>query len=150
MKFTLPSAVIEAAPPPADGSWENGLILCWEAPNFGPNCIVQNLCCGPCVLASSLGWAGCSSTETGFVLISMTCCANTPLLPIASFLARRHVVQKYNIDEGPLFTGLSAVFCLPCSNVQVATKVAVMEDLDYACARQVPTKEAVTPMTMER
>ena len=149
-KFTLPSAVIEARPSQAYGSWENSLIFCCDAPEFGPNCIVQHLCCTPCLLASSLRFAGCSTTETGLVLVAMTCCLESPFPVVASFLARRHVVQTYNIDEGPLTTCLASVFCCPCSQVQVVTKVGAKEDLVYSCARLVPGKEGATPIIMER
>ena len=146
MKLTLPRAVIDASPTAASTAWANDLFLCCNGPQFGPNCCIQSVCCTPCLVTSSMGWSECSNPALAFV--SLTCCANSPLLPIASYVVRRHVIDKYGIDENVVVSGAISVCCLPCSFVQIHSKVAFEENLSYGCARLVPAKAGVVPNSM--
>ena len=148
MKLALPSAVIDASPPTARSDWANDLVMCCNGPKFGPNCCIQSCFCEPCLITSSMGWSDCSNPLLAFV--SLTCCANSPLLPIASFMVRRHVVEKYAIEEDVVTSGAIAVLCIPCSLVQVHGKVALEENLSYGCARLVPAQAGVAPNSMVR
>lgn len=145
----LSSAVVGVQPGASYAStWANGLLFFCEGPEFGPNCIVQNVFCQPCVVTSAMGWSGCSSPVLTFV--GLTCCAETPFLPITAYSVRRHVVDKYQILEDPVTSCLIACLCLPCSNAQVVNKVAREEGLAYQCARISPVNVVLIPAVMER
>lgn len=147
-KLKLPSAVIQA---PADAplsDWANHLILCCDAPQFGPNCVVQSFFCTPCLLTSAMGWAECSNPA--LVCVSLTCCSSTPCPLITSYTTRRHVVDKYDIPEDVVTSGAISICCLPCSLIQVHSTVALEEQLAYGCARLVPAQSGVVPNSMER
>jgi hypothetical protein len=148
----LPSAVVGVVGvQPGVGyasTWANGLLFFCEGPEFGPNCIVQNVFCQPCVVTSAMGWSRCSSPALTFV--GLTCCAETPFLPFTAYSVRRHVIQRYQIVEDPVTSCLIACFCLPCSNTQVVNKVAREEGLSYQCARIGPANVVVVPVVMER
>lgn len=147
-KLKLPSAVIGATAPAVTNGWANDLFLCCDAPQFGPNCVVQSCFCTPCLVSSAMGWSECSNPA--LVCISLTFCANTPCPLISSYVTRRHVVDKYNIQEDVLVSGAISLCCLPCSLIQVHSKVALEETLTYGCGRLVPAQSGVTPNSMER
>lgn len=145
----LPSAVIGGGPPAGyPGTWSGSLLYCCDSPQFGPNCIVQNVFCQPCIVTSAMGWSGCSSPA--LTCVGLTCCPETPIPNLTAYLARRHVVQKYQIIEDSVTSCLIACCCLPCSNAQVVNKVASEEGLGYQCARIAPVSVVVIPAVMER
>jgi hypothetical protein len=45
-------------------------------------------------------------------------------------------------------SGAISVCCLPCSFVQIHSKVALEENLSYGCARLVPAQVGVVPNSM--
>ena len=130
-------------------TWDSRLLCCCDNPDFGVNCVVQSVCCQPCIMASAMGWSECSSPVLTFV--GLTCCVQAPIGQLTGFLARRHVVEKYKIVENPVASCLTVCCCLPCSNLQVVNEVVRQEDLSYECARIGPSKVVGVPVVdMER
>ena len=65
---------------------------------------------------------------------------------IASFAARRAVVERYQIEENTVNSAVIACCCWPCSNVQTVSKIAEANALGYSCAAMRPAR----PMAMQR
>lgn len=122
----------------ASNSWSYGLFECFNTYDCGFNCCVQHLLCMPCLVASALEkidspystcigiglFVGGAGYPFGGELITV----------VSGFSARREVANHYGIREGVLYSALSALCCMPCSNAQLVGTIAKREGQVYGCA----------------
>ena len=120
--------------------WSTSLFDLCGGPDVGGNCCLQNCCCQPCTWGDALRRAGVreGSTFTIFVLIG----GNSLLDEAAGYLARRRLVEKYDIREDPVQSCVFSCCCAPCARLQEINTVMTRERLVYDCAS---LKEAAPP-----
>lgn len=112
--------------------WSTGILGCFDGEDVGLKCAVQQCCCLPCIWENALRRAGVKNSEVYF--LAALCGGDSLVDEGASYLARRRLVEKYNIKEGG-FTSFFYSCCLnPCAMCQEINTVMKDKKLKYGCA----------------
>ena len=141
----LPAA--RAAATPAR-QWATGIFGCFDGPDVGFNCAVQQCCCLPCIWGNALRRAGIQNSEVYF--LAALCGGDTLIDEGASFLARRRLVEKYGITESSFASFFYSCCCNPCSMCQEINTVMKDKNLKYGCATLAEVPPAPTSTRMRR
>ena len=129
--------------------WSHNLCDICAGPDAGCNCCVQNCCCQPCVWGSSLLNANIPNAQL-FTFLAILFQSNITI-PCITCLARRNIIDKYNIEESPTQSFIISCCCPLCARIQEIDMIMENENLKYACAVAVEDfRRAPQPKLMQR
>ena len=113
-------------------TWDTHLFWPCAGEEAGVSCCVQQTFCLPCVWGKAIQLAGVKNATflAALVCLGGDTCADEA----AGYLARRQLVDKYNISELEAESFIVSCCCSGCARCQETNMVVKRESLKYECA----------------